>query len=169
MTRSFTCYCGNTGSGTDQIKVSTQSQLWRRKFSCHSCQDSNSKPFDHESGPLTNQLSWLPSYPFPSYSHVNEPLTKALSRRSTKFASSSSFPAKPSMSSAKQRLVIVLPATLTVPLWSSKVSVTPAGIQTHNLSITSLGLYQATILAPIISFPFTFPCQWAPEQGPPLF
>ena len=39
----------------------------------------------------------------------------ALSRRSTKFASSSSSPAKPSMSSAKQRLVIVLPPTLTVP------------------------------------------------------
>ena len=40
---------------------------------------------------------------------------EALSRRSTKFASSSSSPAKPSMSSAKRRLVIVLPPMLTVP------------------------------------------------------
>ena len=39
----------------------------------------------------------------------------AVSRRSTKFASSSSSPAKPLMSSAKQRLVIVLPPMLTVP------------------------------------------------------
>ncbi len=38
-----------------------------------------------------------------------------LSRRSTKFASSFSSPAKPSMSSAKRRLVIVLPPMLTVP------------------------------------------------------
>ena len=38
----------------------------------------------------------------------------ALSKRSTNFASSSS-PAKPSMSSAKRRLVIVLPPILTVP------------------------------------------------------
>ena len=36
-------------------------------------------------------------------------------RRSTKFASSSSSPAKPSMSSANWRLVIVLPPMLTVP------------------------------------------------------
>ena len=34
---------------------------------------------------------------------------EVLSRRSTKFASSSSSPAKPSMSSAKRKLVIVLP------------------------------------------------------------
>ena len=34
------------------------------------------------------------------------------------FASSSSSPAKPSMSSAKRRLVIVLPLVLTVPSWS---------------------------------------------------
>ena len=36
---------------------------------------------------------------------------------------SSSSPAKPSMSSAKWRLVIVLPPMLTVPSWSSKASV----------------------------------------------
>ena len=37
------------------------------------------------------------------------------SRRSTKLASSCSSPAKPSMSSAKRRLVIVLPPMLTLP------------------------------------------------------
>ena len=40
---------------------------------------------------------------------------EALSRRSTNFASSSASPAKPLMSSAKRRLVIVLPPMLTVP------------------------------------------------------
>ena len=47
---------------------------------------------------------------------------EALSRRSTNLASSFSA-AKPSMSSAKRRLVIVLPQMLTVPSWSSKASV----------------------------------------------
>ena len=46
---------------------------------------------------------------------------EALLRCSTNFASSSS-PAKPSMSSGKQRLVIVLLPVLTVPLWSYKMS-----------------------------------------------
>ena len=40
---------------------------------------------------------------------------ETLSRYSTNFASSSSSPAKPSMLSAKRRLVIVLPPMLTVP------------------------------------------------------
>ena len=40
---------------------------------------------------------------------------EVLSRRSTREASSSSFPARPSMSLAKRKLVIVLPPTLTVP------------------------------------------------------
>ena len=39
------------------IKVNTQNWLWRRKFSHRSCRDSNSQPFDHESGALTNKLS----------------------------------------------------------------------------------------------------------------
>ena len=43
-----------------RIRVSTQSWLWRRKFSRRSCRDSNSQPFDHESGALTNKLSRLP-------------------------------------------------------------------------------------------------------------
>ena len=45
------------------------------------------------------------------------------SRHSTKLASSCSSPAKPSMSSAKRRLVIVLPPMLTVPWWFRKASV----------------------------------------------
>ena len=40
---------------------------------------------------------------------------EVLSRRSTREASSSSFPARPSMSSAKRKLVIVQPPMLTVP------------------------------------------------------
>ena len=39
------------------IRVNTQSWPWRRKFSRQSCQDSNSRPFDHESSTLTNKLS----------------------------------------------------------------------------------------------------------------
>ena len=41
----------------------------------------------------------------------------------TNFASFSSAPAQPSMSSAKRSLVIVLPPMLTVPSWSSEASV----------------------------------------------
>ena len=48
---------------------------------------------------------------------------EASSRRSINFASSSSSPAKPSMSSAKRTLLIVLPPMLTVPSWCSKASV----------------------------------------------
>ena len=47
---------------------------------------------------------------------------EALSRRSTNFVSSSSSPAKRSMSWAKRGLVIVLPLILTVPSWSSRAS-----------------------------------------------
>ena len=39
-----------------RIRVSTQSWLWRRKFSRRSSRDSNSQPFDHESGAHTNKL-----------------------------------------------------------------------------------------------------------------
>ena len=42
-----------------RIRVSTQSWLWRRKFSRRSCRDLNSQPFDHESDALTNKLSRL--------------------------------------------------------------------------------------------------------------
>ena len=54
----FTCYCGNTGGGTDtEVRVSTESRPWRRKFSRRSSRDSNPRPFNHESGALTTELS----------------------------------------------------------------------------------------------------------------
>ena len=54
----FTCYCSNTGGGTDtEIRVGTESQPWRRKVSHCSCRDSNPCPFNHESGALTTELS----------------------------------------------------------------------------------------------------------------
>ena len=46
------------GWNRHRVRVSTQSWLWRRKFSCHSCWDSNLQPFDYKSGALTNMLSW---------------------------------------------------------------------------------------------------------------
>ena len=47
-----------TRGGTDtEIRVSTESRPWRRKFSLRSCRDSNSRPFNHESGALTTELS----------------------------------------------------------------------------------------------------------------
>ena len=42
------------------IRLSTQSWLWRRKFSRRSCRNSNSQPFDHEFGALNNKLSRKP-------------------------------------------------------------------------------------------------------------
>ena len=38
-----------------EIRVSTESWPWRRKFSGCSCGDSNSRPFNHESGALTTE------------------------------------------------------------------------------------------------------------------
>ena len=49
---SFTCHCSNKGWNGHQIRVSTESQLWRRKSSRHSCWDSNSQPFNQEYGGL---------------------------------------------------------------------------------------------------------------------
>ena len=40
-----------------EIRVSTESRPWRRKFS-RSCRDLNPGPFSHESGALTTELSW---------------------------------------------------------------------------------------------------------------
>ena len=48
----LTCHCGNTGWNRHWIRVGTESQLWRRKFSYRSCQDSNLRSFDHESSAL---------------------------------------------------------------------------------------------------------------------
>ena len=46
-----------------EIRVSTESRPWRRKFSRRSSRDSNPRPFNHESGALTTELSppqpWL--------------------------------------------------------------------------------------------------------------
>ena len=42
-------------------KVSTESRPWRRKFSRRSSRDSNPRPFNHESGALTTELSPPPS------------------------------------------------------------------------------------------------------------
>ena len=61
-------HCGNGVGGEwggwnrHRIRVSTQSWLRGRKFSCRSCWDLNSQPFDHEPGALTNKLSQLPCY-----------------------------------------------------------------------------------------------------------
>ena len=47
-----------TRGGTDtEIRVSTESRPWRRKFSRRSCRDLNPGPFSHESGALTTELS----------------------------------------------------------------------------------------------------------------
>ena len=40
-----------------KIRVSTESRPWKRKFSRCSCRDSNPRPFNHESGALTTELS----------------------------------------------------------------------------------------------------------------
>ena len=48
------------GWNEHRIRVSTRSWSWRRKFSRRSCRNSNSQPFDHEFGALTNKLSRKP-------------------------------------------------------------------------------------------------------------
>ena len=58
---SFTCCCGKHGDGTDtEIRVSTKSRPWRRKFSRRSCRGSDPRPFNHESGALATELSPSP-------------------------------------------------------------------------------------------------------------
>ena len=44
-------------NGYRKIRVSTESRPWRRKFSRRSSRDSNPRPFNHESGALTTELS----------------------------------------------------------------------------------------------------------------
>ena len=44
-----------------------------KKFSGRSRRDSNSKPSDHESGALTNKLSWLPRASQVTYEEVGKP------------------------------------------------------------------------------------------------
>ena len=49
-----------TRGGTDsEIRVSTESRIWRMKFSRLFCRDSNPRPFSHDSGALTTELSPL--------------------------------------------------------------------------------------------------------------
>ena len=49
------------GGGMDtEIRVSIESQPWRRKFSRRSSRDLNPWPFNHESGALTTELSHPP-------------------------------------------------------------------------------------------------------------
>ena len=43
-----------------EIRVITESWPWRRKFSRRSSRESNPRPFDHEFGALTTELSLLP-------------------------------------------------------------------------------------------------------------
>ena len=58
MTWVFYMLLRSHGGGTDtEIRVSTESWPWRRKFSSRSSRDSNPRPFDHESGALTTELS----------------------------------------------------------------------------------------------------------------
>ena len=40
-----------------EIRVSTESRPRRRKFSRRSCRDSNPRPFDHDPGAPTTELS----------------------------------------------------------------------------------------------------------------
>ena len=42
-----------------EMRVSTKSRPWRRKFSHCSCRDSNQWPFSHKSGALTTELSLI--------------------------------------------------------------------------------------------------------------
>ena len=57
MTGIFYVLLRQHGGGTDtEIRVSTESRPWRRKFSRRSCRDSNPRPFNHESDALTTEL-----------------------------------------------------------------------------------------------------------------
>ena len=66
---SFMCYRGNMRKERILKSVSTESWPWRRKLSHHSSWDSNPKPFNHESGALTTELSML---------HVHQSACKCL-------------------------------------------------------------------------------------------
>ena len=56
--RDLVCATAVTRGGTDtEITVSTDSWPWRRQISRCSCRDSNPRPFNHEAGALTTELS----------------------------------------------------------------------------------------------------------------
>ena len=57
-----------TRGGTDsEIRVSTESRIWRMKFSRLFCRDSNPRPFSHESGALTTELFPPNDWSFETY------------------------------------------------------------------------------------------------------
>ena len=58
----FTCHYGNTGVERTPNKNQHTKLTQEKKFSRRFCRDSNSQPFDHKSGALTNKLSRLPTY-----------------------------------------------------------------------------------------------------------
>ena len=55
---SFTYHCGNTGVERKPNKSQHTRLTLEKNFSRRSCRDSNWHPFDHESGALTNKLTW---------------------------------------------------------------------------------------------------------------
>ena len=55
----FTCHCGNTGVERTLNKSQHTKLTLENKFSRGSCRDSNSQPFDHQSGALTNKPSHI--------------------------------------------------------------------------------------------------------------
>ena len=57
---SFTYYCGNTDGMDTEVRVSTESWPWIRKFSRCLCWDSNLRPFDHESVAPLLSYPWFP-------------------------------------------------------------------------------------------------------------
>ena len=59
LLRATAYHVGGTDAG--EKNVSTESRLWRRKFSRRSCRDWNPKPFNHESSTLTTELSPFPT------------------------------------------------------------------------------------------------------------
>ena len=60
--RSFTCYCDNTGVERQPKRVNTERSVNRRTFSRRCSTDSNPRPFNHEPGALTTELSALPKH-----------------------------------------------------------------------------------------------------------
>ena len=59
-----------------EIRVSTESRPWRRKFSHRSSRDSNPQPFNHESSTLTAELSPPPVSLLCEHLHVQDSLAE---------------------------------------------------------------------------------------------
>ena len=56
----YECHSGNTGVERTPNKSQHTTLTLEKKISRRSCRDSNSQPFDRESGALTNKLSRCP-------------------------------------------------------------------------------------------------------------